>query len=621
MTWRRFLGVRHQADQWPSTHERARVRAAERLDSPLDPDEQAWLDAHLVTCGECAAIAAEYETQRTELKVLKGAEPGPPRDLWARTAAAIELEDARERSGGGRRRAGRPAGLPVGAISGVLVVAVVVGLSVLSQPGPFVPSAPPATAAASARAESPGPTPIVSAAGEVGWLAVGKSGDADVLSATIDEVCPEARNDCAPIDGSSTRKLKLDQPLTVVRSPAQGELIVVDRPAGGTGETIFAVPAPTPTARPSGSPSSSASATAVPTPTQTPTPSVEATPTPTSSLPAASESPPTPSGSSASPTLPPSLPVDGAVAIARNVVLVGDSAAYSPDGRWFAFSARPADGSAGPDVYVWRSGQEAARPVTGDHRTVFASWLGDRILASRAVQGDGTPLDEPTSPSEPGASAEPTPSDGEPATSADPDASDEAAASNDPDRADDLTSQMLTIDPETGAELPVGRGAWRPTVRPGEDAALFWDGTLELDADGVVVRPSKGRLVIGSWPVDRDGRQPQVVEPDPIGDWDARWDTTGTRLAIWVADDAEVDVGRLSLFVVDRETGRLDRGLRPLVDVPARRGFSLGERRLAWVTPAGQDGEGSRIQVLAWKDDGFGKVETLPGDASIVVIR
>jgi hypothetical protein len=77
----------------------------------------------------------------------------------------------------------------------------------------------------------------------------------------------------------------------------------------------------------------------------------------------------------------------------------------------------------------------------------------------------------------------------------------------------------------------------------------------------------------------------------------------------------------LSLYVVDPETARLERGERPLVDVPARRGFSLAGGRLAWVTPAGQDGEGSRVQVLAWNEGGFGQVETLPGRSTIVVIR
>jgi cellulose synthase/poly-beta-1,6-N-acetylglucosamine synthase-like glycosyltransferase len=51
---------------------------------------------------------------------------------------------------------------------------------------------------------------------------------------------------------------------------------------------------------------------------------------------------------------------DATVQVARDlwpgVKVVGQSAAYSPDGAWFAFTARPTDGSEGPDIYVWRVG-------------------------------------------------------------------------------------------------------------------------------------------------------------------------------------------------------------------------------------------------------------------------
>jgi hypothetical protein len=49
-------------------------------------------------------------------------------------------------------------------------------------------------------------------------------------------------------------------------------------------------------------------------------------------------------------------------------------------------------------------------------------------------------------------------------------------------------------------------------------------------------------------------------------------------------------------------------------------GFSMGEGRLAWATPPGEGGEGSRIQIAAWSDDGVGVVESGPGD-QLVVIR
>jgi hypothetical protein len=48
-------------------------------------------------------------------------------------------------------------------------------------------------------------------------------------------------------------------------------------------------------------------------------------------------------------------------------------------------------------------------------------------------------------------------------------------------------------------------------------------------------------------------------------------------------------------------------------------GFSIGEGRLAWATPPGQGGEGSRVQIVAWTPDNVGTVETAPGEDLIVV--
>ena len=117
-------------DQWSSPHERARSRAAERLDATLHPDEAAWLDAHLAECHACRAAAAAYELDRAALRSLRDIPVEPPRDLWARTAAGIEREAAGRRAG--RRSNGARRGIPIGAISGMAVVAVVVGASLLS---------------------------------------------------------------------------------------------------------------------------------------------------------------------------------------------------------------------------------------------------------------------------------------------------------------------------------------------------------------------------------------------------------------------------------------------------------------------------------------------------------
>jgi hypothetical protein len=191
---------------------------------------------------------------------------------------------------------------------------------------------------------------------------------------------------------------------------------------------------------------------------------------------------------------------------------------------------------------------------------------------------------------------------------------------------------------------------------------------LASNEAGTAWQPSVGRLVLGPWPIplpaeivdpsaspspspsasvsagpvpspsasptptaavtpnpsavsgDVDGTV-QVIEAGRVVDWDARWDPSGTRLAIWIADEADPTIGRLSLYVVDPETGRFDPTSRLLRDQPALAGFSLAHGLLAWATPPGQDGEGSRVQVLAWSGDAVGSVETTPGSDPVVIIR
>jgi len=105
-------------------------------------------------------------------------------------------------------------------------------------------------------------------------------------------------------------------------------------------------------------------------------------------------------------------------------------------------------------------------------------------------------------------------------------------------------------------------------------------------------------------------------------EWDIRWDESGQHIAIWVADTANPDLGRLTLLTIDAG-GRIDPAGIALHDAPALAGFSIGTDRLAWATPPGQDGEGSRLQVLAWSGDNAGNIDSqpVPGGDSVVVVR
>ena len=156
---------RRRPDDWATSHARARVALSDRLDGVLEPSESGWLDDHLASCQECRAIASDYETQRTQLRAAREDAPPPPRDLWARTAAAIELESSfRDRRA--RRLGGARPWLRSPLLAAALVVAVAVGTLFSSQLAPgggaTAPSAA-ATAAATTRitaSELAGATPI-----------------------------------------------------------------------------------------------------------------------------------------------------------------------------------------------------------------------------------------------------------------------------------------------------------------------------------------------------------------------------------------------------------------------------------------------------------------------------
>jgi hypothetical protein len=253
---------------------------------------------------------------------------------------------------------------------------------------------------------------------------------------------------------------------------------------------------------------------------------------------------------------------------------------------WFAFTARPADGAAGPDIYVWRVGDPQAQVVTTDHQSVFASWASNLVVGSR-----------PAPPPE-----------------AAPDAASPASG---------VAPVTFTIDPTSGVETVLPVQWWRPAIAPTGDRAVVWDGTVVVGEDGRTITPADGRLALVAWAVDEVGAidpDAPVVGEGPVSDFTVRWDETGTWLAVWLADVADPTVGRLSLLHIDPTSGAIDRPDAGPQDVPALPGFSIENGRLAWATPPSQDGEGSRVQIVAWSADGVGSIESAPGQ-DVVVVR
>jgi len=309
--------------------------------------------------------------------------------------------------------------------------------------------------------------------------------------------------------------------------------------------------------------------------------------------------------------------LNGTIQIASTVIVVGCVSAYAADGTQFAFTARPADGSTGPDVYVWNTLDSLARPVTSDHDSLFASWVGTKLLLSRVVGG--------------------------------------------------LPTTTL-LDPATGVETPVPAGnAWRPATDPVAATAVWWDGTVARSSDGYGWVPGSGRLVLGAWPggaagqtvtsaptdvaptptdapTSSDAASPtdvptatptatsaQVASSAPTGsfgleilasgalrDWQVRWDETGTALAVWVATGTAGMPGSLSLYAVNPVTGEANLASPLLNGAAAYEGFTLSGGRLTWSAPT--SGGSSAVEVLAYAGSTIGQLE-LPFSPGTTLVR
>lgn len=578
---------RHHDDE--ASHDRARSLTSAGMLEALDGADETWLARHLDGCAECRQEREAFLADRALLRGLRERTPEPPRDLWARTSAAIERE---ARAGRGRPAAApaRRRALPFGAVAGALVVLVVIGASLIPPIVP--PSSTPGNSSVAVVPSIPEPTDMTITAGRVGWIRPAANGSWEFVLADVDAVCPRTRPSCRPLaEDDPGRPVNLaGTPVGVTISPKEDQLVVEARGAGTAPDRIYVVPVPSESPRVTPAPTASANS-------ETPT-----------------AEPVTPEPGSPGPSATPSTILE----IASGVVVVGE-AAYSTDG-WLAFSARPSDGSTGPDLYLWRLGQPTAVAVTSDHRTYFSAWLGDQVLASRVADApDTTPSEVPSPP---------------PA----------ADATEAPVTAPVVGHPMsFLLDPASLTRTELGQSdVWLPVVDPTGRFVAYWSGTLSPTADGLDWQLGNGELVLDGWSAGPDAQPTHdpaesadpdatpVPPPGPTGTpvvvvtgqtaaFKAKFDPTGTRLAVWVGEQLDADVGRLHLVVLDATTGAPEAGPEPLPGEPALRRFSIALGRVAWVTPSGQNGQDSTVQVLGWTNTEFGEIKTIPAKALYLV--
>ena len=579
-------GRNRRPDDWPSSHVRARAAISEQLDGPIPPEEAAWLAEHLEACPDCRLIAGAYEAQQRELWALRDVMPQPPRDLWARTAAAIESESR-------FRKQQKPALgwspkflIPSALIASALVVAVAAGTLTSSwrfnSGGDGATKSQTLVAAASEPASlgptrsGPGPTKIPVTA-NISVVTKDPSGAFSIRETDVNSVCPsDAEPPCDSSSGSEDHPVVLDQEAsTVFGSTDKQRLIVVSDPTSASSGSVSVV-----------------TLTDEPGPSATPAP-----PTPSAPPPSPTPSSTGSSSSEPSPSVTVSAPPGGPIEIAHDVILVGQSAAYSRNGSWFAFTARPVDGAVGPDIYVWKVGEPLAMPLTTDHRSIFGSWVDDVMVGSTVV---------------------------------------EATIGNGSSAKTELRPSSYLLDPATRlvTALPQTGEAWRPAVDPTGRRAIYWSGVVRSTTSPGFA-PDTGKLVLGDWgtgssapsegplptPLKHDqanARHETTISAGRIEDWDARWDPEGTHVAIWIADPQDPKIGRLSLYAVDSFDGRIDLKT-PLIDGErASAGFAISDRQLVWVEPATDGSTTSQVQLLVWTATGVGKVSSLT-DSPIVI--
>lgn len=707
------------------THERARAWISERMDAPLEGLREAALEAHLAACPDCRDVENDYRANAGALRRL--ASPLPPRDLPARTLAALEVEARRLRPPRAApvlqlRDARRSGGMAFGSLLTVALVAVVGVLlagPVVQIPGPDA-----------------GATPFAIAPVDLAF--VGTQGNVVRLYHTrLDRACPAGNVSCAQFGPQADQVVELPRAAAVSAlaiDPAGRRAAIAARSGIGTSTTYYVfeldgtlppvagasggpgpsdltsttAPAsgspsirPDRTVRPTGSArpkatSGSAVVATPPRPSASPRSPKPSTPASTSTASAghdgavAAKSSTTPahasarpstersaspvasratgvdagagalesgvsasagasglilpgSGGSSSPDIT-SLPAVQAHAILQEVIPTGSSAAWSPDGSTLAFSAMPADGSAGSDIYTWHPGDPLALPITTDHASTFASWAGDRIVGSSLV----------------------------------PEPADPAVA----------IPQSFVLDPVTGEQLAIaGSSLWLPSVDPTGRYVVAWTGTV--DVAGTAPVPGQGRLVFASWstldpfgnagvspaagptgsyapaasalessgaasssptssaPASREARSsatistdaspapspavtppvespsasafpwsaavPQPIDPSPqpsgLADWTVGWTTDGSAFAVWESTTVGADTGMLSLHAVDLTSSGIDGRTLLMGPIAAGRAFSIGLGRLAWSTPPDSRGM-SQLRVLVWGAFGRGELHS-----------
>jgi hypothetical protein len=538
---------RSRADE--AIHERARMLAAESVDAALEQADSEWLDGHLATCSDCAAVAQEHRAIHDELRSL--AAPEVPRDLWARTSAAFDRIDAAGSRSHGAGRAVRSSNRPLISTAVAVGAVVTVAAASLLVQSPIATPAPAHSGSSAVVAlgsiapnrQSASPqTPITVVNGTSYWITA-DAGVYQIKSATTQ--CPATGGACSVTGGpgQTLGSITSDSPVSAVIAPGairaavwtDNKVAIVPLTAGSQTVSLDSMtPRPTIAATP----------TVEPTPTPTPTPTAEvtaaseitvapaveatstatATPTSETATPAPTR---TPRATSVKTTAAPAATPAGSASTTQQPIVilsgyevVGRDPQFSADGGLVAFSARPVDHSTGPNVFVWRVGQAQATPVTFHNSDMFSGWYGKQILVSEISVGQTAAATEAT-----------------------------ATASGSSDTAGCVS---YVLNPDTGSVLEIARPMLLPTVDPTGQYLIYWSGTVEFDQSSGLWQPGQGDLYFDTWsdlemiPASLGPVGTPTATASPIASETASAEVTATPTATLLPSPGAVDTATTS---------------------------------------------------------------------------
>ena len=257
--------------------------------------------------------------------------------------------------------------------------------------------------------------------------------------------------------------------------------------------------------------------------------------------------------------------------------------------------SRPARRTArtAPTSTSGRSATPRRRPITTDHRSVFGSWAGDTIVGSTVVTSEDGLTNEPA--------AFMLATDGQTTVAASADRP-RLAARRRPDR---RRRRLL------GRHARADRRRPRLADRDGPPRRR------SLERRHRHVRRAVATPLTGDQAVERSET---TIAEGPLTDWDARWDETGTRLAVWIADARRPD-RRNAEPVRRRPVRRPDRPRQSAARATSRRspGFSIADGRLAWAAPAGNtEQDEPRVRSSPGRTRDSARSRAPPGDFLLV---